>query len=133
MKRMLVRYLYNLKKREKTPMERCYLKLLHGSFPRFLNGTNYAKQHLYLSFNQGCFRGSKSSSRSYPFVNTDKPWKISLNCFNTCGRMNGIQTVARPDSGPKATSPRTHPRQTVGRWTLTRKTVALPDTNSTGQ
>ena len=40
---MLVRHLYNLKKREKTPMEGYYLNLLHGCFPRFLNCTNSSK------------------------------------------------------------------------------------------
>ena len=42
--------------------------------------------------------------------------------------LKGIRRVARPD-----TCPRTHPRQTVARWTLTRKKVALPDSSATGQ
>ena len=44
-----------------------------------------------------------------------------------------VWTVARPDTSPMDTYPRTHPRQTVARWTLTRRTVARPESNPTGQ
>ena len=45
----------------------------------------------------------------------------------------GIRTVARPDTSPMDTSSKIHPRQIVARCTLTRKTVARPDSNPTGQ
>lgn len=45
----------------------------------------------------------------------------------------GIRTLARPDTSPADTFPRTHPRQTVARWTLIQKTEARPDSNPIGQ
>ena len=44
-----------------------------------------------------------------------------------------MKWVARSETSPTETSPRTHSQQTVARWALTQKTVARPDSNLTGQ
>ena len=60
---------------------------------------------------------------------------INKSFYNsrTSDDIDGIRTVARPDTSPTDTSPRTHPRQTVARSTLTRKTVARSNSNPTGE
>ena len=44
-----------------------------------------------------------------------------------------VRTVARPDTSPMDTFPRTHPWQTEAGWTLTRKTVARRYSSPTEQ